>query len=293
MRHLIRKLTFGLIFLLLVPKAGSSEPFQELAGFSQSFRELKGEHFIVLYAQDENFAKKVLNKAEKYYLTIAADLGYARYSKFWNWENRVKIEIYADKKSYLAATRSPEWTDGLANYKDHFIASYAGSDSFVENVLPHEIAHLIFRDFVGFQGDVPAWIDEGIAQWWTKGIKDDSIHLQVKHLFQNSALLSARDISQIDPKTIVPGLTSIKKTTARDGKPAMLILEHDQLIATFYLQAASLVGFMRERYGTERFTRFCRDLRDGKSVDRALQDAYGEYFSDMAGLDKAWRKFLS
>jgi len=261
--------------------------------WAQGWEELKGDHFIVFYRENKNFAGRTISKAEESYQKIAHDLGYARYSKFWGWENRVKIYLYADKTSYLSSTGSPAWTEGLANYKDRLIASYAGSVDFLESVLPHEIAHLIFRDFVGFQGDVPVWLDEGIAQWWTKGIKDQSIHEQVKRLFDKDALLSIEDITLFDPRKIREGMPYIKKVTAKDGKPAMLILKHEQLILTFYVQAASLVGFMRERYGADRFTRFCRELRDGKTLDKALQGAYGEYFSDIYGLEKAWRRFLS
>lgn len=260
--------------------------------FADSWEELKGEHFIVLYSQNEAFAKQILNKSEKYYQNIAHDLGYARYAKYWSWDNRVRIYLYKDKPSYLSQTQSPQWSEGLANYRDRIIAGYAGSKDFLESVLPHEIAHLIFRDFVGFKGDVPAWLDEGIAQWWTKGLKDQSIHIQVKKLFDQDALLSIDDITGMEPQKI-QDLTYMKKVKTKDGQKALLVLKPNQLITTFYLQAASLVGFMRERYGADRFTRFCRELRDGKTMDKALQNTYGEYFSDSSGLEKAWRQFLS
>lgn len=258
---------------------------------AQGWSELKGDHFIVYHENKEPFARQVLSKAEEYYGKIADDLRYSRYSKFWSWENRVKIYIYPDKKAYLSSTNSPEWTEGLANYDNNLIASYAGSNDFLENILPHEIAHLIFRDFVGFKGQVPVWLEEGVAQWWTKGVKNRSIQTQTKELFDRDALMSIEDITAFDPRK-VQALPYVKKVTAKDGKPAIIILKGDQLISTFYLQAASLVGFMRERYGPDRFARFCRELRDGKSLDKSLSSAYADYFTDAAGLEKAWRNFL-
>jgi hypothetical protein len=253
---------------------------------------LKTDHFLIYYTDKDAFARKVGDKAEHYYGSIAHDMGYARYSKFWSWENRVKIYLYPDKSEYLKNTGSPEWTEGLADYNNRAIASYAGSENFTENVLPHEIAHLIFRDFVGFQGDVPLWLEEGLAQWWTSGHKNDMIQTHTRQLYQRNAVLSLEDITNFDIQKVAK-IPYLKKVTAKDGSPALLVLNPKQLINAFYLQSASLVGFMRERYGQDRFTRFCRELRDGKPLDRALSSAYAEYFRDSKDLEKAWREFLA
>ena len=59
-------------------------------------------------------------------------------------------------------------------------------------------------------------------------------------------------------------------TLAKNGRGVKLTLTSDELVKTFYLEAASIIGFLRERYGPQRFTEFCRALRDGKSLDKAL-----------------------
>jgi len=258
---------------------------------AQDWQTVKSEHFLVFYQEGESFAQRVANRAEQYYQSIAHDIGYARYSKFWSWENRVKIYIYPDKKAYLENTSSPEWTEGLADYKNRSISSYAGSENFTENVLPHEIAHLIFRDFVGFEGDIPLWLDEGVAQWWTTGNKNQTIQTIAKQLYAKDAILSIESITNFQvPKALQ--LKYVEKVQTKEGLPAILILSPEQLINTFYLQSASLVGFMRERYGQDRFSRFCRELRDGKTMDKALQAVYTDYFKDLKGLEKAWREYL-
>ncbi len=62
--------------------------------------QIRSEHFIVYCNKEhEDFAKKVSHKAEKYYHSIAEDLGYVRYANFWKWENRGKIFIYPDNNS--------------------------------------------------------------------------------------------------------------------------------------------------------------------------------------------------
>jgi len=273
----------GLLFFFSI----ASKPL-----LAQDWQTVKSEHFLVFHQGNEGFAQKVANKAEQYYQSIAHDIGYARYSKFWSWENRVKIYIYPDKPGYLENTGSPEWTEGLADYRNRSISSYAGSENFTENVLPHEIAHLIFRDFVGFEGDIPLWLDEGIAQWWTTGSKNQSIQTLAKQLYARDAILSIAGITNFRVPKVLQ-LKYVEKVQTRDGSPAILILTPEQLINTFYLQSASLVGFMRERYGQDRFARFCRELRDGKTMDKALQAVYADYFRDLQGLEKAWREYLA
>ncbi len=76
---------------------------------------------------EDVFAKEVLRQAEKYYLRIAHDLGYARYENFWVWDKRVKIYIYPDKDSFSQESSSPEWAVGLADYKKKTIMSYVWS----------------------------------------------------------------------------------------------------------------------------------------------------------------------
>ena len=133
--------------------------------YAFDWQELSGEHFIVYFLENKNFAQDTLDKAEVYYRNIAMELGYPRYSDFWTWDNRVKIYIYPDRKTYLQLTGEPAWSAGVASYDRKEIVSFAWSDNFLEFLLPHEITHLMFRDFVGFKGEVPLWLDEGVAQW--------------------------------------------------------------------------------------------------------------------------------
>ena len=164
---------------------------------TQEWKELKGEHFLVYFIQDEKFAKEVADKSEVYYRRIASDLGYPRYDSFWLWDNRVKIYIYPDHDSFLKATAQPQWSEGMADFKKKLIAGHAGIEGFLESLLPHEIAHLIFRDFVGFKGEIPLWLDEGVAQW-AEEAKRQEMKFKVKQLFDGDTLLSLEDIMKLD-----------------------------------------------------------------------------------------------
>ncbi|MFC1658530.1 peptidase MA family metallohydrolase [Candidatus Omnitrophota bacterium] len=258
---------------------------------AREWRELKGDHFIIYFEQKQNFASKVLRKAEANYERIASDLGYARYSNFWTWSNRVKIYIYPDQKSYVTHTGQPEWSYGMADYDKKEILGCSGSQDFLNSILPHEIAHLIFRDFVGFKGEVPLWLDEGVAQW-EEEVSRDRIKKAIRDCLQRRALLSLSDIMDMDIRLIKDTDRIHLRTTRIEGKHSFIIIDGENLIHLFYLQSASLVGFLIERYGSDKFTNFCRELRDGKRLEEALCSAYTTRLCSIEELEDKWIEYL-
>lgn len=279
-----------LVFLIVLP---TIILFLCSLSFAQDWHEVKGEHFIVYYTKGHKFAKEVLNKSEVYYKRIASGLGYPRYSKFWLWENRVKIYIYPDKKSFLSATNQPDWSEGMADYINKQIISYAWNTGFLESLLPHEMAHLIFRDFVGFKGEIPLWLDEGVAQW-AEEKRRGQIKAFAKFNFSQDTLLSLDDMMKLDIKNIdTEQKVYIRSTRTKDNEQGVLFLSGDNLISAYYLQSASLVTFLIEKYGAGAFAVFCRELRDGKSLEDALRLTYPTTIRNLEELEYRWRKYLS
>jgi len=262
-----------------------------IAGAGQ-WNQINGEHFLVFYSSDERFAQEVADKAELYYRQIASDIGYARYSDFWTWDKRVKIYIYPNHDSFLQATNQPSWSQGMADYKNKLIASFVLSRGFLDSILPHEIAHLIFRDFVGFKGEIPLWLDEGVAQW-AELPKRKQIKAYASYLYQKSQLLSIEDMMKLDIRKISEqDRLYIRTTRTRDKEPGVLFLSGDALVNTYYLQSVSLVGFLIEKYGSDSFAEFCRQLRDGKRLEEALRFAYPSYIRSLNDLEERWREYL-
>jgi len=257
MRYLI-------LFILLLGSAGR--------GLAQEaeWEVLKGDHFIVHYAEDSRFARTVLRKAEYYYDRVARDLGYTRYGNFWKWERRCKIYVFPSKESYVASTGQPSWSIGSAHYGRKEVLSYTGCQAFVEETLPHEIAHLIFRDFVGFESDIPMWLDEGVAQRQEPS-KQKVVDHYVWQLARAKKLWTLERLTRADHGAI------------RDPDRAR----------TFYIQAASVVSFLIEKHGSRAFVNFCRQLRDGKSLDVALRFSYSSKIRSLAELEEAWLKYVA
>ena len=210
-----------------------------------------------------------MHQAEKDYSRIGSDLGFVKFDNFWLWEKRVKIYLYPDKISFINAVGAPKWAVGKANYRKKEIAGIERSDAFLGSVLPHEIAHLVFRDFTGFGDDIPLWLDEGVAQW-----EDDVGRVKARNiahlLHKKNRLMSVLDLAAMDVR-------KVNETGAA---------------AEFYAQAVSIVGFMVEEYGSERFVGFCRKLRDGKTVDDALRFTYQGRISSIGELERKWKKSL-
>jgi len=260
---------------------------------AQEWQALNGDHFIIYFLGNEQIAKDILDKAEFFYRNIATELGYPRYSEFWLWDKRVKIYIYPDHQTFLKATGQPQWSQGMADYKNKTIVSYAWSKGFVESLLPHEMAHLIFRDFVGFKGEIPLWLDEGVAQW-SEEPKRKQIKAVAKQFFNDDAVLSLEDMMKLDIRKVTAAdRVYIRSTITKKGDRGILFLSGDNLINTYYIQAVSLVGFLIEKYGSYAFSSFCRELREGKKLEDALRFAYPDHIRDLNEFEQRWREYLT
>jgi hypothetical protein len=238
-----------------------------------SWNQIKDKHFIVFYTESrDEFAGKILEKSEGYYRSIPRKLGITRHSDFWTWDNRVKIRIYPDRKTFLEKTKRRPWVRAIANHKTREITSYQGHEKrpFADTTLPHELAHLVLRDFMGFENKaIPLWLDEGVAQIVEKG-RSDQAKRKARELLRANQLMSVGTLTKLDTRRV----------------------RHRLVVVAFYAEACALVDYMIEEHGAEKFTRFCRQLRDGKKLNAALKAAYSTTISSVDKLDSAWKAHL-
>lgn len=247
------------VFLMLPPAADAHA----------DWKEIKGDHFIVYYLADEPFAKQVAHNSEIYYNQIADDLGYPRYSNFWQWDKRAKVYIHETAESFRKATGEAEWSHGVAIYLKKEIHSFTASEGFLDGILPHEITHLIFRDFVGYKDvEVPIWLDEGVAQW-EEPKKRQVAKQTAKWLIHHGKDLPVQDLTTTNVRALTDG----------------------ERVTFYYMQSVSIVDFLITKFGARAFTDFCRALRDGKNFDEALKSSFGS-IGNLAELDIAWRKYV-
>lgn len=228
----------------------------------------KSAHFLVRYNNaPENFIKKLIDEAEGYYNSIVSELGFSRY-EFWLWDNRTTVYVYDDAENYRSATGQPGWSGGAAVAKEKIIYTYPSDKDFFGSILPHELGHIIFREFVGFDNTaIPLWLEEGVASYQEK-LKYSAADSLVRDAFNNGSFIPLGEIS-------------VFNLSAADSHTATL----------FYCESFSLVKFLLQKFGKDNFTHFCRKLRDKKELESALNLAYP--FSNPEELQEAWKQYLS
>lgn len=229
----------------------------------------KSRHFLVYYKSAPNdFIAQVSEKCEEYYNKIAEALGFSRYN-FWLWDDRARIYIYDDANDYWKATGQPAWSHGLALPGGKIIRTYAGEEQFLETTLPHEMGHIIFREFVGFSNPaVTLWLDEGVASYQEKH-KYSIANNVLKDALAKNTFIDLMKLSQFD----------------------MLAKTSDvQTVELFYLESFSLIDFLIAKFGKDTFVSFCQNLRDKRSLTAALSSSYN--FSDLKELDRAWQDYI-
>ena len=231
---------------------------------SNEWKEEKSKHFIIYYQEaSSKYISKVKRYAEHYYKSITNYLGFRRFN-FWTWEKRCKIYLYPSREEYLKDTGRISWSKGSVHVIKKEIVTYAREAEFFDHVLPHEMGHIIFRELVGFDKKLSLWIDEAVAVLqeedrakYLAGARN--LARQGNYVFL-SELASVSDYGQIRPDV-------------------------------FYSQAASIVHFLLEKFGRNKFVIFCRCLRDGEGWEEALLSTYK--FENLEGLEKAWINSLS
>jgi hypothetical protein len=218
-------------------------------------------------------ASQVLSKAEEYYDKIAYQIGYSRYSDFWTWEDRVKVFIFPDQVSFFSTTGQNLWSKGYAVrdsklFESRAIVTFKQEDGFIEKLLPHEISHLIVKDFIGFDRPLLVWFDEGLAQ-----------QLETSDSAQEQAIVFLAKNNQSIPFEVFQNLDIRRET--------------DELkVAIFYAQSRSVIEFLIKVYGQEAFQRLCINLRDGMGFPEALMSAYPAAIDSMPNLEQKWLGYM-
>ena len=206
---------------------------------------------------------------------FAADLAKAAYNglQFNETQSGLKadapidIYIYADTNDLKdAVLYEPSWTGGQA-FPDQNIVILGISQSDLEwgrDAIVHELTHVLVGHLTfSCLGDVPTWLNEGLAVYSEGGL-DDYSQQQLDDAIQNDTLLTVRSLSA--------GFSEVA----------------DKAYLS-YSQSYSIVKFLVETYGQEKMTALLVALRDGNTVDEALTQTYG---FNIEGLEDAWRQTI-
>lgn len=251
-----------ILFLFLIFLLYSSFPSYG----EKSWLTVKSTHFIIYYRNAPNdFIEDLVEKSEEYYDKIAEDLGFRRYD-FWLWDNRAKIYIYDDAREYQLATGQPAWSIGSVLPQDKIIHAFPDVRDFFSTVLPHEIGHIIFREFVGFDNSsVPLWLDEGVARYQERA-RFAMANRILKQAMEENKLIPLTELSNINPR----------------------LTNDSESVSIFYAEAVGVIEYLVKEFGKDRFVYFCQNIRDKRNLDSAISSTYP--FKGLLELDKDWRR---
>jgi hypothetical protein len=234
---------------------------------ASEWREEKSDHFIVYYkTAPAGFVRNTVDRSEEIYRKTTTTLGITRY-KAWTWDKRVKIFIYDNDRDYKA-NAGYSWSGGVVNSGDKTISTYPSASGFFDSLLPHELGHIVFEEYLGPKAVVPLWLSEGVAMFEEEGGRigaDEDVHSAIEH----GRFIPLKELSEI--------------TLTNDSKK--------RFVELFYAEAASVVNFLITSGDTYRFQRLCSYLKDGMRFEWALKKAYMKY-QTISDLDRAWRGTL-
>ena len=177
----------------------------------------------------------------------------------------VDFFIYADRDAFYDAlgpgTRANVGGQANAEIRTLFanIAPSAIDDPWVENVVPHELVHLIFDTAVQNPYHFPPrWLNEGLATYLSVGLDAGD-----RAAVENAA--GSGDLIPLD------GL--VAQFPTGDG------------FGLAYSESVSAVDFLVRKHGQDTLVSMIRSYADGKTDDEAFEGAIG---MDVAAFDEAW-----
>lgn len=130
------------------------------------------------------------------------------------------------------------------------------------DIVRHEVAHIVTAQATKGPYGIASWLNEGI-----------SVYSQTQVLSSHaSALASAIKANRVLSMT---QLNSSSTGSASDT------------VSLFYGEAGSIVKFLVDTYGPEKFAALLKTFKDGSTADNAFQTVYG---FDALGLENNWRQ---
>jgi len=179
----------------------------------------------------------------------------------------VKVFLYDSAEDMqpvlLAGQLSPE--TGVITLGEVVVSdtAVAANDALAPDILRHELSHIVMRRAVrGPFSNLPAWLEEGVA-----------VYGQSQPLAEMTSALEA-------------AIKSDRVLSIRSLSSAS-VGERNGNVSLFYGQSHSIVRFLIDEYGEEKFRDLLATFREGSRTDDALMQVYG---LDQDRLENAWRQ---
>ncbi|MGB8213969.1 MAG: peptidase MA family metallohydrolase [Anaerolineales bacterium] len=179
-------------------------------------------------------------------------------------DSPVDVYIYANSDDLQSSILyAPAWVGGQAFPESDIVIIGISPDQldWGKATEAHELTHVLVGHLTfSCLGFIPTWLNEGLAMYGEGGVQPE----------QQAQFDQAKAADQL------PSLRSLTGAFSDEANRANLS----------YTEAYSVVDFMIKTYGHDKMIALLLDLRDGQTMDQALQAVYG---FDTDGLENTWR----
>ena len=222
--------------------------------------------YFDIYYYNEILILDVVDNIDNAYESIIDHFGYL----FFRVPQRIKIYIYRDKEEFARKTGQSKWAGGCANSKTNAISTYE-QKNLMENVLVHELTHLIFDSHMGYPRNLAVtWLHEGLA------VYEEKVYFNKRW--------NLKYFKKLDKEGKVLSLNEALKT--HTGLQA-----NTKQVSLWYLEMGILVYYL-STLDKEGFKVFTENLKRYKNANEALKVTYPWNFSSVDELEIAWKKWV-
>ncbi|MEW6618693.1 MAG: peptidase MA family metallohydrolase [bacterium] len=225
-------------------------------------------HFII-YTSDAILADDIVAKVEIYY-DIPTDLGFGD-AGFW-LKDKVTIYVFDTPEDYFKATGKATWSSGYSEFKTRSIYSHKDAENLIDAVIPHELTHLIFADFMEFSPNFPKWLAEGLAVYEENKFCKTYInnYQEILDQIRGGKYFTADQLTAID--------------ISQQNKI--------EIIHLWYTESLSIVTYLIDVHGRGKLYAFCKNLKEGMELNKALENAYSPEIKSLPELTGRWLNYI-
>lgn len=230
---------------------------------------LEQDHIRVFYDSQvtKDFAQTVLQQALEQRSRIMQSLGVSR-MQLDATAFDITIKIYRQEEDYFRDGGSLSWSHGSALLKQRLIQTFPQAHGFFDSTLPHEMTHIIFRQYVGLDVAVPLWFEEGLAMYHelAKRFGADDV---VRDSMKKGEFITLTDLTHM----------RLYNDTSK------------AVVMQFYQESASVFNFLMSEFGDQKLQVLLRYLRDKNDFELALSKTYMKIKS-LDDIQKWWVLYL-
>ena len=226
----------------------STHPWQAISG---------GNITLHYYDGGQSFGQALHDAAAQALVRLSKDVGISS-------DKPVDIYIYANTSDLQASILyEPSWVGGQAFPETNIVIIGVSTDQldWGKSTEAHELTHVLVGHLTfSCLGFIPTWLNEGLAMYGEGG----------------PAAAEVNQFDQAKTANQLLALSSLAGAFSDEANRANLS----------YTEAYSVVNYLIQIYGRDKMTALLISLRNGNTIDQALQSAYG---FDTNGLEDVWR----